>query len=93
MWPGCLKGWCQSQPIPIHIVHHVFGVAAAALREHIGAPMWPVDRPAYARRVAECRAALGDATFDAAWQEGRALTWEQAANAALMLREDRHHAG
>jgi len=42
-----------------------------------------VDRPEYERRVAACRAALGDDAFDAAWQAGRALTWEQAVDAAV----------
>jgi hypothetical protein len=45
--------------------------------------MWPVDRPEYERRVAACRASLGDAAFDAAWQAGRALMWEEAVDAAL----------
>jgi hypothetical protein len=57
--------------------------AAAALRAQIGAPMWPVDRPEYERRVAACHAALGDAAFDAAWAAGQALTWEQAADEAI----------
>jgi hypothetical protein len=59
--------------------------AAAALREQIGAPMWPIDRPEYERRVAACHTALGDEAFEAAWQAGRALSWEQAADAALAL--------
>jgi tetratricopeptide (TPR) repeat protein len=57
--------------------------AADALRTQIGAPMWPVDRPEYERRVAEARAQLGPEEWDAAWAAGRALTWEQAADEAL----------
>ena len=53
--------------------------AAERLREEIGAPLPPNERPRYDRRVAAARAALGDdAAFDRAWQEGRALTIEQA---------------
>jgi predicted ATPase/class 3 adenylate cyclase len=57
--------------------------AAEALREQIGAVMWPIDRPDYERRAAAARAALADEAFDAAWQAGRALTWEQAMDEAL----------
>jgi hypothetical protein len=56
--------------------------AAVALRGALGTPMWPVDRPDYERRVAAAREAWGAATWDAAWDSGRALTWEQAADEA-----------
>jgi len=59
--------------------------AAAIQRERLQCSMWPVDRPAYERDIAACRAALGDEAFDAAWQAGRALTWEQAVAEALAL--------
>ena len=46
--------------------------------------MTPKDRPEYHQRVAAARAALGDdAAFDRAWQDGRALTLEQAIELAL----------
>jgi predicted ATPase/class 3 adenylate cyclase/tetratricopeptide (TPR) repeat protein len=58
--------------------------AAERLREEIGSPLPPNERPRYDRRVAAARAALGyDAAFDLAWQEGRALTLEQAIQLAL----------
>lgn len=58
--------------------------AAERLREEIGAPLPPNERPRYGRRVAVARAALrDDAAFDSAWQEGRALTIEQAIALAL----------
>jgi len=57
--------------------------AAEALREQIGTPMWPVDRPDYEAAVAAARAALDNEAFDAAWQAGRALSWEQAVDEAL----------
>jgi non-specific serine/threonine protein kinase len=44
----------------------------------------PFLRPQHARHVAEARAALGDdATFDAAWQEGRALSLDEVVACAL----------
>jgi tetratricopeptide (TPR) repeat protein len=54
------------------------------LREEIGLPMPPNERPLYERRVAAARAALGDdATFDRAWREGHALTLARAIELAL----------
>src|SRR5262249_54432823 len=50
--------------------------AAEALREQIGAPMWPVDRPDYERRVAAARAEMTPNSFDAVWASGRALMWQ-----------------
>jgi hypothetical protein len=57
--------------------------AAAAARAAIGAEVWPVERGAYEQCLAEARAALGDAGFEAAWAAGLALTWEQGAAEAL----------
>lgn len=57
--------------------------AAEALRETLGSPMWPVDRPDYERRVATARAADDPASWDAAWQAGCALAWDAAADVAL----------
>lgn len=45
--------------------------AAAALRETIGAPLAPVDRPDWEQCVAAVRAALGRAVFHQAQEEGR----------------------
>jgi non-specific serine/threonine protein kinase len=51
---------------------------AERLRERIGAPLAPSERPRHEGQVAAARAALGDdAAFDRAWQEGRAMTLEQ----------------
>ncbi len=58
--------------------------AAERLREEIGAPLPPNERPRYDRRVGVVRAALrDDATFYRAWQEGRALAIGQAIALAL----------
>jgi tetratricopeptide (TPR) repeat protein len=56
--------------------------AAERLREEIGSPQPPNERPPYDRRVAAARAG-DDAAFDRAWHEGRALTLEQAIELAL----------
>jgi tetratricopeptide (TPR) repeat protein len=50
--------------------------AAEALREAIGAPMYPVDRAEYAPAIAAAHAKLGEAAFAAAWAEGRKMTPE-----------------
>jgi tetratricopeptide (TPR) repeat protein len=64
--------------------------AAERLREEFGAPLPPNERPRYDRRVAAVRAALRDeVAFVRAWQEGRALTIEQAI--ALALSETDEH--
>ena len=58
--------------------------AAERLLEAIGAPQDPSNRPRAERRVAAARTALGDdAAFDRAWQEGRAMRWEEATRYAL----------
>lgn len=42
------------------------------------------DRTGYGEKVRAARATLGDdGAFDAAWQEGRALTMEQAMEGAM----------
>jgi non-specific serine/threonine protein kinase len=58
--------------------------AAAAARAALGAPLPPPDRPAYERAAASARAQLGEAAFAAAWDEGSALTLEQAVEAPLL---------
>lgn len=70
---------------------------AAATRTACGAPIWPVERPYYEQRLAAARMALGDAAFQAAWEVGAAMGWEQTAqevltNANVMPPEARGHA-
>jgi tetratricopeptide (TPR) repeat protein len=58
--------------------------AAERLREEIGSPLAPNERPRYERGVVAARASLGDdAAFNGAWQEGRASTLEEAIAIAL----------
>jgi hypothetical protein len=57
--------------------------AAAALRATIGYPVAPYEQEEYAREIATLRAALGEPAFAAAWESGRALTWQEATGYAL----------
>ena len=60
----------------------LFG-AAEALRQAVGAPLSPVDRADYERRVAQARAGRDEAAFEAAWRQGREMKLEQAIEHAL----------
>ncbi len=64
----------------------LFG-AAEALREPIGSVIDLVDQPEYERQLAILRAQLDEATFAAAWAEGRTMTMEQAIEYALTAKE------
>ncbi len=58
--------------------------AAQRLREEIGAPIMPVERLALEHLVAAARQTLGDdAGFDRAWQEGRAMSLDEAVRYGL----------
>jgi predicted ATPase/DNA-binding XRE family transcriptional regulator len=57
--------------------------AAAALREVLGAPLPPAERPDYERTLTAVRAGAGAAAFTAAWEAGRTMPIEQAIGAAL----------
>ena len=57
--------------------------AAEGLRDAIGAPLSPSDRPAYEAALSAVRSAIGDEAFAAAWTAGQTLTPEQAVAAAL----------
>jgi predicted ATPase/class 3 adenylate cyclase len=57
--------------------------AASALRDSIGSVIDPVDRAEYEARRSALRAQVGEERFAARWNEGRALSLEQAVAAAL----------
>ena len=57
--------------------------AMEALREKIGVPIPSADRAAYSGNAAAVRADLGDPEFEAAWDAGQAMPWEQAMEYAL----------
>jgi tetratricopeptide (TPR) repeat protein len=61
-----------------------FLAAAGALRERIGAPLPPANRPEHEQMVAALDTALGP-DFSAAWQTGATLPLEQVVDAALAL--------
>jgi len=63
--------------------------AAKRLREEIGAPLSPPDRAAQDVRIAAARTAMADAAaFELVWEEGRAMTQEQAIEYALAKPDD-----
>ncbi len=57
--------------------------AAEALRELIGAPIPPPERAEYDQALSAARHLLGGEAFARLWADGRALSWEQAAQYAL----------
>jgi hypothetical protein len=57
--------------------------AAASLRERLGTPLPPIERPEFERSVAAARTALGEPAFAAAWSAGQAMPVEQAVCVAL----------
>jgi hypothetical protein len=63
---------------------HLFG-AASALREALGAPLPPPDRPTYDCALESARGQLGKQAFATAWAEGQAMTLEQAIAFALAV--------
>jgi hypothetical protein len=67
-----------------HAQHGVpFLAVAATLRETMGAPVRPADRPALEGALAAARAALGAAAFTGAWAAGQTLPVEQIVAHAL----------
>jgi len=59
--------------------------AMATLRDTMGVPLAPVDRPAVDRATAAARASLGDDVFAVIWAEGRALILGEAIAEALRV--------
>ena len=57
--------------------------SAVALREAIGAPLPPAQQIALDRLLEPARRALSEAEQSAAWEQGRAMTIEQAIDYAL----------
>jgi len=61
--------------------------AAEALRDAIGAPLAPVDRPDYERHLTAARAQLDEAAWEKAWAEGQVMALEEAVEYALSEEE------
>jgi predicted ATPase len=60
-----------------------FAGAAETIREAQRRQVLPADRPDYDRCISTLRLALGEEAFMAAWETGRAMTWEEAVADAL----------
>ncbi len=88
----CLEelAWAVSMQGDYGRATRLFGVAEAQ-REAFAVYMPPAARTEHDRNVAAARAQLGEATFDLAWAEGRALTMEQAIEYALEESESPEH--
>lgn len=61
----------------------VFKTVGDALRQYLGAPLLPGDRPRHERYLAAACSLLNEAAWEAAWEEGQAMTWEAAISYAL----------
>ena len=79
-------GQVNAQPRGLQAAR-LFG-AAEALRETLGTPLLPIYQDHYQRRLASARTLIDEATFAAAWAEGRAIALEQAIAEALEVLQD-----
>ena len=66
---------------------HLLG-AVARMRQAMGTPVRPADRPTIEGALAAARASLGDPTFIDVWAAGQALSEEQLVQAAAMPEDD-----
>jgi hypothetical protein len=57
--------------------------AAEKLREAVGMPLPPYLRIQFERDLPTLRSRVGEETWAAAWEEGRAMTTEEAVRCAL----------
>jgi hypothetical protein len=57
--------------------------AVDALLGSSGLSLWPADRLDYDRNLTTARARLDEASFEAAWAAGRAMSMEEAIAYAL----------
>jgi tetratricopeptide (TPR) repeat protein len=64
--------------------------AAEALWEEVDAPLLPFFASAHDRQVEAARSQLSEEEFENAWQEGRAMSTEEAIRYALAESEDEH---
>ena len=78
-------GLAQAQGQLIRAVR-LFG-AAQAILQTLNWRLPPADGETYERNVASARAQLSKAAFDTAWEEGHALSMDQAIDYALSGKE------
>jgi predicted ATPase/DNA-binding CsgD family transcriptional regulator len=76
----------QGQPVS---AARIYGFAEA-LRTLLGAPLTPIDRPAYQHTVAALRAQLDEPTFLNAWTAGQVMTLEEALAEAMQVQAREH---
>ncbi|HET8523747.1 MAG TPA: LuxR C-terminal-related transcriptional regulator, partial [Thermomicrobiales bacterium] len=62
--------------------------ASEALRERLGAPIWPAYREEYEREIAIAREGLATSQFDHAWQTGRSLPMATVVTEARRFADD-----
>ena len=62
--------------------------ASAALLDVVGAGLAPDDRPPYEQSVALARTQLSEKAFDSAWQQGQAMSMQEAVEYALEPRPE-----
>jgi predicted ATPase/class 3 adenylate cyclase len=55
----------------------------ASIREALGVSMWPIEQATYDRNLSAARAQMDEPTWQAAWEEGRAMNMERAIQFAL----------
>ncbi len=80
----CIEGLAvvaSSAPATGELATQLFAVAALE-RVALGAPMPRARQPAHDRAIADVRAALGEASFTAAWAAGERLSVERAMEAS-----------
>jgi tetratricopeptide (TPR) repeat protein len=84
---GC--AWCLERLAGVFMAQgqeekavRLFG-AAARLRSSIGSVIDPVDDTKYKRNLSSLRKKLGQKRYTETWNEGRAMTMEQAISYAL----------
>lgn len=83
----CLEGFAAVAGLR-HLPEVAARLAGAAevLREEIGATLSPQERARHERELAAVRATLGEASFAAAWREGRGMSIDEAVRHARWAR-------
>jgi hypothetical protein len=80
----CVEGLASVSALQGRRAHAVrLYSAAAALRDSIGAPLWPLEHATQSVALDELRRALGRSAYEEAWAEGRRLTLDDAVSLAL----------
>ena len=75
-WPSAETRIFAATGAPLRAVQLL--AAAAALRQSVATPAWPLERLALDRALAGARAAIGEPAFEAAWRAGGALSQSAA---------------